>query len=57
MLVIDDKLKDVICDNMVDYLKVEEEAFSNLQTNLFYETKNDDNVLYMDLYKKNMVRK
>ena len=57
VLVIDDKLKDVICDNMVDYLKVEEEAFSNLQTNLFYETKNDDNVLYMDLYKKNMVRK
>lgn len=57
VLVIDDKLKDVICNNMVDYLKVEEEAFSNLQTNLFYETKNDDNVLYMDLYKKNMVRK
>lgn len=38
VLVIDDDLKEVLSDTIVDYLKEEDMAFSNLQIDLFYKS-------------------
>ena len=42
-LVINDELKDILCTNIINYLKEEEKAFCTLQTGLYYTEESTDN--------------
>lgn len=43
VLVINDELKDILCTSIINYLKEEEKAFCNLQTDLHYIEESIDN--------------